>query len=89
MTDQNDLLAQGQQLLQTVALRYASQHGLHTDKIDWTCPSGDEWWLQVTTAEHSVKVAFSPDEIIDFAEGGEGSSSSKVKIRNAFASLAM
>jgi hypothetical protein len=29
------------------------------------------------------------DEIIDFAEGGEGSCSSKVKIRNAFASLAM
>jgi len=28
--------------------------------------------LQVTTAEHSVKVAFSADEIVDFAEGGEG-----------------
>jgi hypothetical protein len=82
-------LSKGQELLQYVALRYASQHGLHPDKIDWICPSGDEWWLQVTTAEHSVKVAFSPDEIIDFAEGGEGSSSSKVKIRNAFASLAM
>ncbi|OGR36882.1 MAG: hypothetical protein A2091_12180 [Desulfuromonadales bacterium GWD2_61_12] len=84
-----DQLITGQQLLQSVALRYASQHGLHPDKIEWTCPSGDEWWLQVTTAEHSVKVAFSADEIIDFAAGGEGASSSKVKIRNAFAGLAM
>jgi len=88
MSDFDDQLRKGQELLQYVALRYASQHGLHPDKIDWVCPSGDEWWLQVT-ADHAVKVAFSPDEIIDFAEGGEGSSSSKVKIRNAFASLAM
>jgi hypothetical protein len=50
---------------------------------------GDEWWLKVATAEQSVKVVFSADELIDFAAGGAGSSGTKAKIRNAFASLSM
>lgn len=78
----------GQELLSEVALRYATQHGLRPDKIEWV-QQYDEWWLKVTTSDHSIKVVFSPDEIEDYAAGGEGSKGSKVKIRNAFASLAM
>jgi hypothetical protein len=41
------------------------------------------------TEQHSVKVVFSLDEIEEFAGGGPETLSSKIKIRNAFASLAM
>jgi len=78
----------GQDLLREVALRYATQHGLRPNTIEWE-QQYDEWWLKVTTSHHSVKVVFSLDEIEDYAAGGEGSKGSKVKIRNAFASLAM
>jgi hypothetical protein len=76
-------------MLQDVALRYASQHGLRPDSIEWVEQGGDEWWLKVSTEQHSVKVVFSLDEIEEFAGGGPGTASSKAKIRNAFASLAM
>lgn len=85
----HDQFTQGREFLRDVALRYASQHGLRPEKVEWVEMGGDEWWLKVTTAEHTVKVVFSADEIEDFAAGGEGSSGSKAKIRNAFASLAM
>lgn len=84
-----DQLTHGQQLLQAVALRYATQHGLRPERIEWVELGGDEWWLKIATADHMVKVVFSRDELEDFAAGGEGMSSSKAKIRNAFASLAM
>jgi len=83
-----DLMTTGQNLLKEVALRYANGHGLRPDSIEWT-QQYDEWWLTIKDAEHTVKVVFSQDEIEDFAEEGEGSKGSKVKIRNAFASLAM
>ncbi len=88
MTDHGNLLAKGQQMLQEVALRYASQHGLRPDSIEWE-DQGDQFLLKVNDADHSVKVPFSKDEIEDFAEEGEGGKHSKGKIRNAFASLAM
>lgn len=88
MTETDDQLGRGQDRLREVALRYASQHGLRPGKIEWV-QQFDEWWLKVITDEHSVKVVFSRDEIEDFAAEGPGSKGSKVKIRNAFASLAM
>lgn len=78
----------GQEMLGEVALRYASQHGLRPEKVEWE-EFGGEWLLRVETGEHSVKVVFSSDEIEDFADEGEGRASSKGKIRNAFASLAI
>ena len=89
MTETENLHRKGQDMLQEVALRYASQHGLRPDRVAWEKLGGNEWWLKVTTAEHTVKVVFSPDELEDFAVEGPGSKGSKVKIRNAFASLAM
>jgi hypothetical protein len=89
MSEISDECRIGKEMLQAVALRYASQHGLRPEKIEWVEMGGDEWWLKVTTADHTVKVVFSLDEIEDFANGGEGASGSKAKIRNAFASLAM
>ncbi len=88
MSNNPGLCAKGQEMLKEVALRYASQHGLRPDKVEWVNQS-DEWWLKVNDADHSVRVVFSSDEIEDFAEGGLGSKYSKGKIRNAFASLAM
>lgn len=88
MTETSEHLTTGQDLLKEVALRYATQHGLRPDSIEWE-QQYDEWWLKVTTPDHSVKVVFSHYEIEDFAVQGEGSKGSKVKIRNAFASLAM
>jgi hypothetical protein len=88
MSERHEKLHEGQDLLMDVALRYASQHGLRPASIAWDQQYA-EWWLKVTTADHSVKVVFSRDEIEDFADGGAGSKGSKVKIRNAFASLTM
>jgi hypothetical protein len=89
MTEIEDQRNKGKEMLKQVALRYASQHGLKPDKVEWACLGGDEWWLKVVTEQHSVKVVFSLDEIEDFAAEGAGSKGSKAKIRNAFASLAM
>ncbi len=88
MTEVSSQLQAGQTLLGEVALRYATQHGLRPDSIVWD-QQFDGWWLRVTTADHSLKVVFSPDEIEDFAAEGAGSKGSKVKIRNAFAHLTM
>lgn len=89
MSDKEDLGNKGRDMLQEVALRYATQHSLRPEKAEWDCPYGEDWWLKVSDEQHAVKVVFSMDEIVDFAEGGPGSKSSKVKIRNAFAGLAM
>lgn len=89
MPVKKDLGDKGREMLQEVVLCYASQHGLRPEKVEWENPYGEEWWLKVSDAQHAVKVVFSSDEIVDFAEGGSGAKSSKVKIRNAFAGLAM
>ncbi len=89
MTEMEDQGTKGKEMLKEVALRYASQHGLRPDTVEWVNLYDDQWSLQVNTEQHSVKVVFSIYEIEDFAEGGDGTKSSKVKIRNAFASLSM
>lgn len=89
MTECADPRSKGKEMLREVALRYAGQHGLRPDRIEWVEQGGDEWWLKVSTGQHSVRVVFSLDEIEEFAGGGPETASSKAKIRNAFASLAM
>jgi len=89
MPETEDQRRKGKEMLQEVALRYATQHGLRPDKIEWVELGGDGWWLKVCTEQHTVKVVFSLDEIEEFADGGPGTSLTKGKIRNAFASLAM
>ncbi|HXV19745.1 MAG TPA: hypothetical protein VD811_02000 [Desulfuromonadales bacterium] len=89
MTEIEEQRSKGKEMLKEVALRYASQHGLRPDRVEWVEQGGDEWWLKVSTEQHSVKVVFSLAEIEDFAGSGAGTGSSKAKIRNAFAGLAM
>ena len=89
MPESADPLRTGQELLTEVARRYAAQHGLRPEKIAWVHQWGEEWSLQVLTQEHAVKVAFSAAEIEEFPTGDPGTKSSKSKIRNALASLAM
>lgn len=89
MSGIGDQRSKGKDMLKEVALRYASQHGLRPEKVEWVEQGGGEWWLKVFTEQHSVKVVFSPDEIEEFAGGGPETASSKAKIRNSFASLAM
>ena len=89
MTEIEEQRSKGKEMLKEVALRYASQHGLRPERVEWVEQGGDEWWLKVSTEQHSVKVVFSLDEIEDFAGSGAGTGSSKAKIRNAFAGLAM
>ena len=55
----------------------------------WT-DQGYEWLLKVSTTEHTIRVGFSPDEIEFFVTGtAEENKGTKIKIRNAFASLSM
>lgn len=88
MIDPEDQGSKGKILLEEVALRYATQHGLRPDKVEWV-NQGYEWWLKISTADHTVRVVFSMDEIEEFAGGGPETKGTKVKIRNAFASLSM
>ena len=80
--------ATGKELLEEVALRYATGHGLRPDSIAWD-DLGYECWMKVITADHTVRVVFSPDEIEFYAAEGAVDKEAKVKIRNAFASLSM
>jgi len=80
-------LEKGKQMLEEVALRYAGDHGLQP-QIDWT-DYGYEWTLTATDTQHTVRVVFSPDEIEMFAEDLPENRETKMKIRNAFASLSM
>ncbi len=88
MSVTEDQTTKGQDLLQEVALRYATQHGLRPDTIEWD-NLGYECWLKIITADHTVRVVFSPDEIEEYAACGSVGKDAKVKIRNAFASLSM
>mgnify|MGYP001197278287 CR=1 FL=1 len=79
----------GKQLLEEVALRYAADHGLRPDKVEWV-DQGFEWLLRISTVNHTVRVGFSADEIEFFTEGTAAENKgTKIKIRNAFASLSM
>lgn len=89
MSENQEQGSKGKELLQEVALRYAGQHGLRPNKVEWV-DQGYEWLLRVSTEDHTVRVGFSMDEIEFFAEGSsEENKGTKVKIRNAFASLSM
>jgi hypothetical protein len=89
LTETEDRESRGKILLQEVALRYASQHGLRPDKVEWV-DQGYEWMLRVCTEEHTVRVGFSTDEIEFFTAGSSAENKdTKVKIRNTFASLSM
>ncbi|PLY03699.1 MAG: hypothetical protein C0622_04100 [Desulfuromonas sp.] len=81
-------VAEGRVLLEEVALRYANQHGLREIKVEWT-DQGYEWWMKAVDAQHTVRVVFSPDEIVMFTEKMPENKETKAKIRNAFASLSM
>jgi len=87
MSDSQDF-QQGKALLEETALRYAAQHGLKDETIEWVS-QGFEWMLKVVDPQHTVRVMFSPDEIEFFAEDQPGFKETKMKIRNAFASLSM
>ena len=82
-----NLISTGKLLLENVALGYARDHGLAPD-VEWE-DHGYEWLLRLVDAHHTVRVVFSPDEIAFFAEAGDVDRESKMKIRNAFASLSM
>ncbi|PLX88382.1 MAG: hypothetical protein C0618_04250 [Desulfuromonas sp.] len=84
----NEQFKQGQVRLAEVANRYASQHGLQPETVEWV-DQGYEWWLRLSTSQHTVRVVFSRDEIEAFSDGSDDSRETKIKIRNAFASLAM
>ncbi|SHJ45157.1 hypothetical protein SAMN02745165_02420 [Malonomonas rubra DSM 5091] len=78
----------GKQMLEEVALRYAEGHGLRPT-VEWV-DQGYEWLLRLNTDEHTVRVGFSIDEIEFFVDGSaEENRDTKMKIRNAFASLSM
>lgn len=85
----SDLITKGKEQLTEVALSYAADHGLEPDKVEWI-NQGFEWLLRINTAEHTVRVSFSTDEIEFFPDGSPAENKgTKIKIRNAFASLSM
>ena len=77
----------GRKMLEEVTLHYAGDHGLRP-QIEWV-DFGFEWTLKATDALHTVRVVFSPDEIEMFTEELPENRATKLKIRNAFASLSM
>lgn len=83
-----ELLNKGKEMLEEVALGYAADHGLRPDSPTWD-DQGYQWVLKVTDKQHTVRLVFSPDEIEFFAEVPEENRDTKMKIRNAFASLSM
>lgn len=88
MNATDDQIIKGKELLQEVALRYATQHGLRPDSVEWD-DLGYESCMKVITTEHTVRVVFSPDEIEVYAAEGAVDKEAKLKIRNAFGSLSM
>lgn len=83
-----ELLNKGKEMLEGVARSYAADHGLRPESVTWD-DQGYQWLLKVSDAEHTVRLVFSPDEIEFFAEMPDENRETKVKIRNAFASLSM
>ena len=84
----SEMFNKGQSMLEEVARRYAADHGLRPDRVEWD-NQGYEWLLRVVDDQHTVRVVFSPDEIEFFAEDLPENRETKMKIRNAFASLSM
>ena len=80
-------LDRGKAMLEEVARGYATDHGLRPE-VEWE-DQGYQWLLRVVDDAHTVRVVFSPDEIEFFAEGLPENRETKLKIRNAFASLSM
>ncbi len=80
-------LALGKAMLVDVALGYARDHGLDPE-VEWV-DVGFEVMLRLDDGQHTVRVMFSPDEIAFFAEVEAEDRETKMKIRNAFASLSM
>lgn len=80
--------ATGQKMLEELALRHAGQYGLWPEKIEWH-DLGYECLRKILTAEHRVRMVFSPNEIEEYAAEGSVAKDAKIKIRNAFASLTM
>ena len=83
-----ELLNKGKEMLEEVARRYAGDHGLRPDSLKWD-DQGYQWMLKVIDAEHTIRLIFSPDEIEFFAEAPAENRETRMKIRNAFASLSM
>ncbi len=83
----DDALNRGKVMLEEVALRYAAGHGLHPT-IEWE-DQGYQWLLKAIDEKHTVRLVFSADEIEFFAEDLPENRETKIKIRNAFASLSM
>ncbi|PLX74090.1 MAG: hypothetical protein C0615_09715 [Desulfuromonas sp.] len=83
----SEKLDKGKAMLEEVALGYAKGHGL-TPAVEWE-DLGFEWMLRLSDDDHTVRVGFSPDEIEFFAEDLPENKETKMKIRNAFASLSM
>lgn len=81
-------MEKGKAALEAVALGYAGDHGLRPDQVEWE-DQGYQWLLRISDADRSVRVVFSPDEIEMFAAELPEDRSTKLKIRNAFASLSM
>ena len=84
----DEQLDRGKALLEEVARRYAGDHGLRPEAVEWV-DEGYEWLMKVSDARHTVRVGFSPDEIAMFAEDLLENRETKRKIRDAFASLSM
>jgi hypothetical protein len=77
----------GRKMLAEIATRYARGHGLQPREILWE-EIGDEVFLLVATAEHSVRIPFSSDEIAALDEEAV-TRSAKNKIRDKFAGLSI
>ena len=80
-------IARGKAMLVEVALGYARDHGLNPT-VEWV-DIGFEVMLRLEDREHTVRVMFSLDEIKFFTEDDPANRDTKMKIRNAFASLTM
>jgi len=85
---EQERLEQGKAMLEETARHYAGDHGLRPDAIEWI-QHGFDWQLKVIDAVHTVRLVFSPDEIEMFSEDLPENRETKLKIRNAFASLSM
>ena len=81
-------LDRGKAMLEDIARRYAGDHGLRPDTVEWI-DQGYEWLMKVIDARHTVRVGFSPDEIAMFVEDLPENRETKRKIRDAFASLSI
>jgi hypothetical protein len=88
MSEKDEQLNKGKAMLEEIAQRYAGDHGLRPDRVEWES-QGYEWLLRVIDAAHTVRLVFSADEIEMFAEDLPENSETKSRIRRAFSGLHM